>query len=409
MTAEQGGPFQRLRRVGPVAVVSIAQLFGTSLWFSANSAADGLMQDWGAGPRDIGLLTSAVQAGFIAGTLVISLGGLADRFRASLIFTVASICGALFNAGFAWLAQDVATGVAFRFLVGLSLAGIYPIGMKLIVSWEPARTGQALALLVAMLTLGTALPHLLRWSGGDLPWQWIVTASSVLALLGAGLIRALGDGPHIPIRPVRQPGSPRRPSILTAFRIPGYRAAAVGYFGHMWELYAFWTVVPLLLAGTGLSDRFPVAGQSGLSFAIIAVGALGCLIGGRLSRHIGSEKVALGALALSGVCGMLVALAWQAMLPGVLLILLLIWGAAVVADSPQFSALSAGSCPRDAVGGALAVQNAIGFAITMVAIGGETALFALVGPAAIWLLVPGPLIGLLGYAVASRGLDRPRA
>ena len=132
-------------RLGPAAVVSVAQLLGTSLWFSANSAADGLMEAWGASSSDIGLLTNAVQAGFILGTLCLSLLGLADRFRASTIFVASAFAGALFNIGFAWLAQDLVGGSLFRFLVGLSLAGIYPIGMKLIVSWEPERTGQALA------------------------------------------------------------------------------------------------------------------------------------------------------------------------------------------------------------------------------------------------------------------------
>ena len=135
MTRPQGR-----HRLPPIAVIAIAQLFGTSLWFSANSAAEGLMQAWGATAADIGLLTNAVQAGFIVGTLVMALGGLADRFAASAIFVVSALAGAAFNLGFAWLAQDVATGAGFRFLVGLSLAGIYPIGMKMIVSWAPSRS-----------------------------------------------------------------------------------------------------------------------------------------------------------------------------------------------------------------------------------------------------------------------------
>ena len=191
-------PSRFLRRLGPVATIALAQLFGTSLWFSANSATDTLMISWQISAADIGWLTNAVQGGFILGTMIMALGGLAERYRASLIFVVSAACGALFNACFAWFSEGLASGIVFRFLVGLSLAGIYPVGMKLIVSWAPERTGQALAQLVAMLTLGTALPHALREAGADLPWQYVILASSLLALFGAVLIHLLGDGPHLP-------------------------------------------------------------------------------------------------------------------------------------------------------------------------------------------------------------------
>lgn len=383
----------------PVAVVSVAQLFGTSLWFSANSAADGLRETWDATASDIGWLTNSVQAGFILGTLAMSLLGFADRFRASTIFMASAVAGALFNLGFAWVAQDIVAGGIFRFLVGLSLAGIYPIGMKLIVSWEPERTGQALALLVAMLTLGTALPHFLRFTGGQLPWQWIVSGSSCLALLGAAMIQRLGTGPHLPAAAARAKGPG---AVLSAFRIVRLRAAAMGYFGHMWELYAFWTLVPMLVAATGLAAQFPVLGVAGLSFSIIGAGSIGCLAGGALSRRIGSAGVALGSLAISGGCATVFALGWQVLSPGVLLAVLLVWGASVVADSPQFSALSARACPRDVVGGALAIQNAAGFAITILSISAVTALFEGIGPAAVWLLLPGPAAGLAGYLLTLR-------
>ncbi|GAB5378238.1 MAG: MFS transporter [Acuticoccus sp.] len=393
---------RRPQWLGPVAIISLAQLFGTSLWFSANSATDGLMRDWGADAADIGWLTNAVQAGFIIGTLAISLGGIADRFRASAIFVVSALVGAAANAAFAWLAHDVSSGAAMRFVVGLSLAGIYPIGMKLIVSWEPQRTGPALALLVAMLTLGTALPQLLRASGGDLSWQWIVTASSLLALVGAAMIRALGDGPHL-AAPVAGSARVRPAAVLAAFRIPQYRAAATGYFGHMWELYAFWTMVPLIVTAADLPARFPLLGAAGLTFAIIGIGALGSLIGGRLSRVLGSAPVALGALSLSGASILVFALFWQVLPAAALLVVLLVWGASVVADSPHFSALSATACPRALIGAALAIQNAIGFSISMVSISGATLLYDRVGPLAVWLLVPGPIAGLVGYAIARRG------
>jgi MFS family permease len=403
-----------VHRLGPVLTISLAQLLGTSLWFSANSAADDLARAWGATASDIGILTGAVQIGFILGTLAISLSGLADRYRASAIFVCSAIAGACFNAAFAWLAHDVAAGALFRFLVGLCLAGIYPVGMKLIVGWAPERTGTALALLVAMLTLGTALPHALRAIGTGLPWQQVISASSALALLGALLIHALGDGPNRRIPAAASPASgtsiagnasaaaaaTARPTVLDAFRVRRFRAAALGYFGHMWELYAFWTLVPLLVARTGAQSAG--LGVSAASFCVIGIGALGCIVGGILSRRLGSAKVALSSLALSGVCAIVFALGWHALPPPVLAVLLLVWGAAVVADSPQFSAMSAQACPPALIGSALAIQNSIGFAITVVSIAAATTLFQRIGLDATWLLVPGPIFGLAGYALASK-------
>ncbi|MCE0850145.1 MFS transporter [Pseudomonas asiatica] len=395
-----------LRWLSPVAVIAIAQLFGTSLWFSANGAAESLVTAWQASAADIGWLTNAVQLGFIVGTLSLSLSGAADRFHASSLFFCCAIAGALFNLAFAWLADGLAVGAVLRFCVGVTLAGIYPMGMKLIVGWAPERTGLALAQLVAMLTLGTALPHALRLLGANWPWQLIITASSVLALAGAALIALLGDGPHARSgQPGNTAGAKRAGAILGAFRISRFRAATLGYFGHMWELYAFWTVVPLIVSRTALAQAYPALGVAGLSFCIMAVGALGSLLGGVLSQRIGSDRVALAALATSGFCGLLFVLVHGQMQPWVLLALLALWGASVVADSPQFSALAAKACPRDAVGSALAIQNSIGFAITVVSIACTTWLFERVGIDALWILVPGPVLGLLGYTRSLRQAD----
>lgn len=379
-----------LRR--PVPVIVVAQLFGTSLWFSVNSAADDLVRNWDIAPSAIGALTNAVQAGFILGTLTFALTGLADRFPASRIFAFCAALGAIFNGAFALLADGMASGVPLRFAVGVCLAGVYPLGMKLVVSWVPQRAGAALSLLVGMLTLGTALPHGVRLSGLGTSWQATIGVSSALALAGALMVHWLGDGPHFKCRL----GAPalRLGQVLQAFSVPAFRASALGYFGHMWELYAMWTLVPSLVVLSGLAGT-GTAAQSGLSFAVIGIGAIGCIAGGWWSQRTGSARVAATALVVSALCCMVypVSTAWSAWAAGGLL---LVWGGAVVADSPHFSALSAKACPPEVLGSALALQNAIGFAITMVSIHLGTRELGEWGAHIAWILLPGPLLGLVG-------------
>ena len=381
-----------------IGLIAFAELLGTSLWFSVNGVAPSLRADAGIDVVALGHLTSAVQLGFIAGTLALAFGGLADRFSAARIFFCASLLGSLANFAFTLAGTAFAAFLFWRFVTGLALAGIYPLGMKLVFGWAPQRVGQSLGLLVGMLVLGTASPHLLQALSLELDWRFTMRVASVLALAGGGIVLALGEGPHASASSAARfdPAA-----MLRAFRVPAFRIAAFGYFGHMWELYALWAIGPYVIA-EALPGNANMQWQSLAAFAFIALGALGCIAGGAASRRAGSLRVALFALAVSGMlCVVYPPLTAMFDSPLLLLGCLSIWGIAVVADSPQFSALVARAAPQASVGSALAVVNGIGFLITVISISLLMPLWQQLGIYALWLLVPGPAMGV-AFLLASK-------
>jgi MFS family permease len=337
-----------------------------------------------------------VQLGFIAGTLVFALTNVADRFSARAVFLVSSLAAAAANTGLLALPHfERAYGalLALRFATGFFLAGIYPVGMKIAASWYREGLGGALGFLVGALVLGTALPHLVRGLGGGLPWDTVTLALSALAAAGGVLMMALvPEGPHLARAARFDPHA-----VARAFRTPAFRASATGYFGHMWELYTLWAFVPLLLAGWSVLHR-QVIDVAFWSFVIIGAGAVGCVGGGLLSRHIGSARVAFGQLSLSGACCLLspLAFAWPA---PAFLAFLIVWGIVVVGDSPQFSALNAATAPKEYVGSALTIVNCVGFALTIPSVVLATWLAERL-PIEAWF-VPvaiGPALGLLALS-----------
>lgn len=367
--------------------IAFAQFLGCSLWFSVNGVSSSLISEWGLEASDVGLLTGAVQAGFISGTLGLAVSNVADRFRPSLIFLWASLLAGLANLFFAYQASGLGEGLLYRFIVGVCLAGIYPIGMKLIVSWSPKLPGVGLGLVVGMLTLGTASPHLFNGLSWFPDWRLTLTLVSGLAVIGGMLVLSIGEGPF----GVRQTGPIQWGAVFKSFQIPRFRASACGYFGHMWELYAFWTLVPWLLAS--VMTEASVVEISIWSFAVIGVGLFGAIWGGLMSQRWGSGRVAFVSLLISGsIC---VVYPFLSHLQWAMIGALMIWGFFVIADSAQFSAISSKSCPHEMVGSALSIQNCVGFLISIGSIVLVTDWVDALGTDVVWLLVPGPLLGLI--------------
>ncbi len=370
-------------RMAPIVLIVLAELLGTSLWFVGTAVAPELSIRWQLTDAGRAALLTSTQLGFIAGTLGIALTGLADRYRTDRFFAVSAFAGAVFN-GLLLVCESLPQALAARFAVGLCLAGIYPLGMKLVVSFAPERSGLVLGWLVGALTLGTATPFLLRGIGEQVPWRSAIGIASGLAFCAGLLVLGIGEGPH-----AKSGGRLGLSKVIAAFRERRYRASALAYFGHMWELYAFWAMVPFLVASISTEQN----SQSGylFSFVVVALGGAGCVFGGYLGRRIGSAHVAgIALFASAAMCFLFPlvddTLAWC---------VLGIWGFSVVMDSPQFSAISSMVVPRETVGSALAVQNGIGFTITIVAIQLTAMLVQEMGRTISWILLPGPLVGLI--------------
>ncbi|MDS0283720.1 MFS transporter [Haloarcula onubensis] len=376
-----------------LVVVALAELLTMSLWFSASAVAPELTVQWGLTPTEAGLLTSAVQVGFVVGAVASAALTLSDIVPTRYLFAASALAGAAITATLGLVVDSAGAAIALRFLTGVTLAGVYPPGMKLVAGWFRRRRGFAIGTLVGALTLGTALPHLVRAVGGVGRPRFVLLVAAGLATAGGLLVLRVRPGPY------QSPAAPFDPRAVG--RILGDRAtmlANLGYFGHMWELYGVWTWIPVFLAVSfaGRESALATPTVAALfAFGTIAVGGVGAVAAGRVADRVGRTTVTAASMVVSGSCCLLAGFAFAAPL-AVLAAFLAVWGFTVVADSAQFSAAISELAESSYVGTALTLQTAIGFLLTI----GSIQLLPVVATRFGWRwaflpLAVGPVVGTL--------------
>ena len=346
-----------------LALLALAMVLGMTPWFSATVAAPGMRAEWNTTPSVSAWLTIAVQLGFVLGTFVSAVLLLSDRFSARRLASASSCLVTIATAALAWRHTGPATAIALCGLTGAALAGVYPPGIKIAAGWWRSGRGTAIGILVGALTIGSAMPNLLRALAPTERWRTIILAAAACALVSASLFGlAVRDGPF---QAASAPFNPR--ALSTVVRNRWVALATAGYLGHMWELYAMWSSIGAFWAFVMAPRALAPALAPVFAFMTIASGAIGCVVAGVAADRVGRPIVTIVAMAISATCALAIGFLTTAPLV-VVTVVAAVWGVSIVADSAQFSAAITELAPSQYVGTAITLQTCLGFLLTIITI-----------------------------------------